>query len=244
MTVNFPNVKAGRGVKKRLKESIISAIDSLDMHFKNPKKVQSDRDFNLYEIEFKKLFESTPEMIPFIQIETISVYKPYPCEKKLVSNYITKYLSTLEEGHDLIKKYELESFNMKIQSIDRTFIDKLFAICDYHLAGTYHRYSRHIYDIHMIWNSGLLDTLALNNLALHVLADRQRFYDKNLSSKPGSKPKVIVKEIIDKEVFKKDFNDVTLNFIYKKVDYENCIQSLKEILDEDFFPEVVGTYSI
>lgn len=242
LTINFPNEKAGKGLRKRLKESIIAAIDSLKMNFINSKKVQSDRDFNTYEVEFKRLFESTPEMIPYIKIETISVYKPYPCETKLVSNYITKYLSTLEEGAQIIKQYDLEAFDMKIQSIDRTFIDKLFALCDYHLAGTYHRYSRHIYDIHMIWSSGLLNKTNHHKLIDNVLSDRQQFHDKNLSSKPGSMPRKIINEIIDKEVFKEDFNDVTLGFIYKKVEYEDCIQSLKEVLDTGLVPEVVRAY--
>ena len=133
LTIKFPNVKAGRGLRKRLKENIIATIDKLSMKFLNPNEVQSDRDFNHYEIEFERLFESTPEMIPHIKIETIAVYKPYPCLKKHVSNFITKYLIELEEELDLVKTYELETFEMSIQSIDRTFIDKLFAICDYHL---------------------------------------------------------------------------------------------------------------
>ncbi|MGD9639589.1 MAG: nucleotidyl transferase AbiEii/AbiGii toxin family protein [Alphaproteobacteria bacterium] len=239
LTIKFPNVKAGRGLRKRLKENIITTIDKLGMKFLNPDEVQSDRDFNYYEVEFERLFESTPEMTPHIKIETIAVYKPYPCLRKDVSNYVTKYLLELEEGPNLIKKYDLETFEMSIQSIDRTFIDKLFALCDYHLEKTYERYSRHLYDVHMIWNSGLLNKEIVTLIIDDVIADRQRLSVYNPSSKPGSRPREILQEIIDKKVFESDYNDITLGFIYKKVSYEKCIDTLKEILGSKLVPKEI-----
>jgi hypothetical protein len=242
LTINFPDNKAGRGLRRRLKENIVSTIEKLGMKFLNPDDVQSRKDFNNYEVEFERLFDSTPEMIPYIKIETIAVYKPYPCESKKVSNYITKYLEQLEEGEELIEQYDLKPFEMNIQSIERTFIDKLFALCDYHLGGTYERYSRHIYDIHMIWNSGFLNKEVLDNIIDNVLSDRQRFSDRNLSSTPGSKPKEILREIIDTEVFRSDYENITLGFIYKKISYDICINSLEAILETDLLPEEVKEY--
>jgi len=242
LTIKFPNAKAGRGLRKRLKENIIATIDKLGMEFLNPDEVQSDRDFNHYDIEFERLFDSTPEMIPHIKIETIAVYKPYPCLKKHVNNYITKYLFELEEGPGLIKKYDLETFEMSIQSINRTFIDKLFALCDYHLEKTYKRYSRHIYDIHMIWNSGLLDKKVVIDIMDDVVSDRQQLSTHNPSAKPGSRPKEILQEIIDKKIFESDYNEITLGFIYKKVSYEKGIDSLKAVLENELIPEEIKEY--
>lgn len=51
---------------------------------------------------------------------------------------------------DLIKQYGLEPFPMKVQSLSRTFIDKLFALCDYYLRHRTKRYSRHLYDIYKL----------------------------------------------------------------------------------------------
>jgi hypothetical protein len=242
LTIKFPHAKTGRGLRKRLKENIIATINQLNMKFLNSDEVQSDRDFNHYEVEFDRLFESTPEMIPHIKIETIAVYKPYPCIKRYVSNYITNYLSEIEEGPDLIKTYALDAFEMSIQSIDRTFIDKLFAICDYHLEKTYERYSRHLYDIHMIWNSGLLNRDVVASIIDDVISDRQRLSMHNPSSNPGSRPKNILQEIIDNKVFEKDYRDITLGFIYKEVSYETCINTLRIILEKNIVPEVVKSY--
>jgi len=133
---------------------------------------------------------------------------------------------------------------MNIQTVERTFIDKLFALCDYYLSKNYFRNSRHIYDIHMIWNSGLLNKKVVSNIVDDVLADRQRFSNKNLSSKPGSKPKDILLEIVETGVFKTDFNEVTLQFIYDddNTSYEESIKTLEEILNTSLLPEVVRNY--
>ena len=45
---------------------------------------------------------------------------------------MTKYLKKNNRA-DFIEKYELSLFVMPIQTMGRTIIDKLFAICDYHL---------------------------------------------------------------------------------------------------------------
>lgn len=101
-----------------------------------------------------------------------------------ISNYITKYLKKNNRA-DLIEKYELTPFIMPIQTMERTLIDKLFAICDYHLEKEYNRYSRHIYDIHMIWNSGKLEKDIMRKIVPDVIKDRQLFGKKNISCQPG-----------------------------------------------------------
>ena len=39
---------------------------------------------------------------------------------------------------------------MKVQGIERTLADKVFAICDYYLQDRVKRHSRHIYDIYKL----------------------------------------------------------------------------------------------
>lgn len=128
---------------------------------------------------------------------------------------------------------------MKIQSIERTFIDKIFAICDYHLHGTYERFSRHIYDLHMIWNSNILDINKVNECVDKVIVERQKNSKINLSCKNGSNPKEVLEEIIELEVFKRDFNEVTITFLHKRVSYEECISSLEAIIQSNIIPEYI-----
>lgn len=44
-------------------------------------------------------------MISDVLIETMVTHRPFPCEVRMVSNYITKYLETIER-YDLIDQYE------------------------------------------------------------------------------------------------------------------------------------------
>lgn len=140
---------------------------------------------------------------------------------------------------DIIDSYELTPFKMLIQSIDRTFIDKLFAICDYHIHGKYERYSRHLYDVHMIWKSSLLDMKTLNEIMFDVINDRQRYDDRNPSCKKGSCPKLILKEVIEKGVYKNDYLNVTDKLIYKTVPYEHCTDSILEIINSGIIPDLI-----
>ena len=39
---------------------------------------------------------------------------------------------------------------MNLQSINRTYIDKVFALCDYYMQGKSKRYSRHLYDLYKL----------------------------------------------------------------------------------------------
>lgn len=52
-----------------------------------------------------------------------------------------------KEAPDELENFYLEPFEMKVQGIDRTLVDKVFAICDYYMRNRVKKHSRHIYDI-------------------------------------------------------------------------------------------------
>lgn len=57
----------------------------------------------------------------------------FPTEKKLVDSYIYQYLS--KENMDIVREFGIEPLEMTVQSLERTFADKVFAICDYYMGG-------------------------------------------------------------------------------------------------------------
>lgn len=241
LAVNFKNDKVTQGQRKRLKKDIVQIIESLGMEFLNPDDVQSRRDHNEYNVGFSNNFEVELSTVPFLIIETIVVYRPYPVKEMDVSNYITKYL--VENNRiDLIKQYNLEPFKMPVQTIERTFIDKLFAICDYHLQKKYFRYSRHIYDLHKIWTSELMDEELVKNIIEDVIKDRQILGRQNISCEPDMNPQSILNDILDKDEYKEDYDSVTKTFIHKEVSYDECIVSLKEIYEKGILPTVIKNY--
>ena len=195
LSIKFKNENATKRVRRRLKDKIVRTIDNLGMTFINPEDVESNRDFNNYEIEYEKAFDRSSEMLPFIKVETIAVYKPYPIEKLEVGNYITNYLETIDEGKNLIAKYNLEKFKMNVQTIERTFIDKVFAVCDYKIQNMMDRDSRHLYDIAKILPKINLDD-NLKEIVKAVRLDR---------SKSKNNPSAKIDSLTIGKILEKDF---------------------------------------
>ena len=225
--------------RRNMKDFILSKISNIKMEVMNRDEIRTRRDFNSYKIKFEKFFDYDADVFSHIVIETIVVYRPYPTTTVYVNNFITNYLIEMDRS-DIIDRFDLQPFKMLTQSIDRTFIDKLFAICDYHIHGKYERYSRHLYDLHMIWKSSLLNLDTLNEIMFDVICDRQRYDGRNPSCKKGSCPNRMLKEIIDKGVYKNDYLNVTERLIYKSVSYEQCVNSLLEIINSGIIPDLIA----
>lgn len=241
LTIKTENNKVTVGQRKKLKDTIIKTIDEVGYILKNPDKVRSRRDHNLYYVKYENVFELEAAILPYILLETIVVYQPYPTEKRPITNYVTKYLREINRL-DLIDKYDLKEFEMTVQSIERTFVDKLFAMCDYYLENKVDRFSRHIYDIHMIWQSNLIDKDNIGKFLENVISDRQIYGDRNLSAKANMKPNQLLTEIIEREYYKKDFNKITKKFIHKQVSYEECANSVKAIINQKILPDIIKDY--
>lgn len=243
LTIYFTEEKLTSSKIKSTQRPLIQAIrdtaEILGFKVINDEEIRSGREFNAYKIEYDRIFNETGQMLDHILIETMLTYRPYPCETLKVSNYATKFLAI--ENEELITQYDLHPFDMNIQTIERTFIDKLFAICDYYETKEFTGKSRHIYDVHMIFQSGLLNesTVDLATLVKQVIETRC-IGRETYSCRPGYPLKDVLNEIIANEYFKKDYEDVTSEFLSDEVQYEQAISSLKEILSEEWLPKVIG----
>lgn len=63
--------------------------------------------------------------------------------------------------------------------------------------------------------------------------------ERNLSCIPGAKPLEIIQEIIATKAYENDYKKVTNKLIYKKVSYQQCIDSLEEIINIDLIPHSI-----
>ena len=56
-------------------------------------------------------------------------------------NYLLRvmYQYLMKENEDIVDEYDLHPFTMKVQDIDRTLADKVFAICDYYIDGSVYK---------------------------------------------------------------------------------------------------------
>lgn len=239
LTVLFTDEKLNNKQRKNLKSEILNAIDNTGLLLVNADNVRSRREHNKYEVKYEKLFDTDETMIQDIIIETMVTYKPFPVTNLSVSNYITKFLEN-ENRLDLIKQFNLVPFLMSVQTMERTFIDKIFALCDYHLHNNYTRHSRHIYDIHKMWQSGHLNKEVVKTIMDDVIKDRKRNLVINLSCISGVKPNILLHEIIATDVYKEDYDEITTAFIYEEVSYEQAILTLREIIALEIFPSVIA----
>ena len=122
---------------------------------------------------------------------------------------------------------------MNVQAIERTLIDKVFAICDYFLENKSRRLSRHIYDIHMIFPKVNFED------NLKSLTKKVRKIRSDLAICPSAKADIdinsLLKKICDTDFYKNDFDGVTRFFIFDNVKYKETKSTLQRIIDSGMF---------
>ena len=131
------------------------------------------------------------------------------------------------EAPELLEKYELNAFRMKVQGLDRTLADKVFAVCDYYLQNRVRNHSRHLYDIYMLL------PLVRQDEAFRTLVQEVRTVRKPslicLSAKDGVDIPALLTEIIRNEVYREDYRNLTEKLLEEKVDYDTAVTALKRI---------------
>ena len=112
------------------KELIMQIADELGLTLTNPETIKSRYDYNKYVFQYTSLFTSVPlEII----VET-NFYQPvYPVEKQVVNSFIGKFCT--EKKLQLPIPFDAIEVSMDVQTIERTFIDKVFAVCDYKIQN-------------------------------------------------------------------------------------------------------------
>lgn len=219
--------KPTEGQRKSLKANIVSVIEEFGFTLSNPDDVKSKRDYNKYIIDYPSVF-SAAYLKEYLMVETAVYIKAYPCKEMQATSIIYDYLK--ENGYEnLISEYCLEPFSINVRSAERTLIDKLYALGDYYISDAVQEHSRHIYDIYK-----LLDIVELNEdlrqLAKEVYNERAGI--KNCySAKDGIDMNDLLQEIIDKEVYKKDYQDITEKILFDKVDYTVAIDGVRKVVD-------------
>lgn len=225
------NEKPGESKRKNLKKHIVAATDKYGFEVLNYDEIRSRRDFNKYIIDFPSIF-GISGIKPHLIIETAIFFRSYPYKEMEASSLIYDYL--LKAGlNDVIEKYSLEPFKINVQTADRTLVDKVFALCDYYLSDRITEHSRHIYDIYK-----LLEVVELND-ELKLLAElvrQERTINKTcLSAAEGVDINALLGEIIDKKVYKDDYESITEVLLYDSVDYETALSGVKRVIKSGVF---------
>ena len=127
----------------------------------------------------------------------------------------------------------MEPFELNVQAASRTLIDKLYALGDYYLSDAVQEHSRHIYDIFKLSDIVSLDA-NLKQLVSEVF-DERKLHEQCLSAKEGVDMNALLQEIIDKDIYKKDYEVITAKMLFEAVPYATAIKSLQKIVDYKLF---------
>ena len=227
----FEEVKPPESRRRRLKEGIFKAIEISELTLENKDDIRSRRDFNRYVIAYPSVFTSSA-VKPKLIVETAVFTGIYPTEIGTVGNYIFDYLSK-NNALDFVDTSSIIPFQIKVQKPERTFVDKVFALCDYHLAGSHEQHSRHIYDIYRLFGIIKIDE------SLKELIEKVRKERKSLQMCPSAQDGVdinaLLEEIIGKDAYKADYNNTTYRLLFKKVPYEEAVEVLRKITKSRLF---------
>ena len=220
-----------QGKRKNLKYTIVEICSNLGLNLLNENETRSRRDYNCYKIDYCAR-HSLSSLNPQLLVETVFIVKAFPDEIKQASSMIYDYLKAV--GNDeAIAQYELEPFDIRVQTLDRTLVDKVFAVCDYMLDNKTERQSRHIYDLSRLLTLVKLDD-NLKAFIKEVREDR-KLGTKCYSAQDGVSVPNLLRQMIDTEFFKKDYEDSTEKLLSKPVTYEEAIKAIEMIIASDVF---------
>lgn len=203
--------------KKKSKEIILEVADKLGLKLLNPENIKSRYDYNKYVFKYESLFTNFDlEII----IETSYYQESYPIINHKINSFIGKFCE--ESNIKLPIPFEAIDFKMNVQSLERTFVDKVFAVCDYRLENMWERDSRHLYDIAKIYTH--VDFNDIKTLIIMVRNDRMKSKN-NPSAQPQYVINDLLKEIINNKFFERDYNDLTNKLLYEQYPYDKAIMN-------------------
>lgn len=226
--------KPSESKRKQLKASIIRIISDLEFELTNADSVKSRRDYNRYIIDYPSSL-SADYLKEQLIVETAIYQRAYPTKVMSADSLIYQYLH--ENGYDaFIRQYDLEPFTLNVQTAERTMIDKMYALADYYLMNTTTEHSRHIYDIYKLSKIVTVDD-TLKELALSVAHER-RPHKMCLSVQENANVNDILREVIEKKVYKDDYDTITVPLLFETVSYDTAITALESILQNGIFEKL------
>ena len=223
------NRKPTESEKKKTKLIVIDIGNDLGFKLMNPDEIHSRHNYNKYVFEYESLFSDIPlEII----LETSFYQAVYPVDICEVGSFIGKFCR--EHCINFPIPFEEAFVNMQVQSLDRSFIDKVFAICDYRIQDMQDRDSRHLYDVAKLF-SKIEFTDSLKTLIDEVREDRMQSKN-NPSAQPEYDIPNMLKEIIASRFYEQDYNNITKRLLYEDVSYDEAIKKgIAKVAEMDLF---------
>ena len=180
------------------------------------------------------------DMDPNVTIEC-SFLSPCANPKAMVIDcFIQRFIEkrSLEAELRKLNIEALNSFEMNVQPMEITFIDKVYALCDYFLDPKHpvEKHSRHLYDIYMM--SSLISFDENFKSLVQEIRKHRSTLEKCFSTLPDETRtiKELVEEYIASDYYKGDYSERTLKLIEEKnITYDMVINRMKNIVATNIF---------
>lgn len=226
------NCKITQGQKFLVKSEIGNAAIDLGMQISNSNNIFSKRNYNRYVIRYQSAINNLINApVSEIIVETVYKTTSFPTTSMPVASIIGEYLTKIDSP--IQDQYHLTGFQMQVQNIERTLVDKVFAICDYYLDDKKNRNSRHIYDIYKLLPNVELDN-KFRDLVVAVRKDRMKS-PVCYSAKAGVNPQDVLRKLVQEKAFESDYKQVTNKLLLEDVSYEEAIRAIIAIMDSGIF---------
>ena len=214
-----------QGQRYDMANAVMDMGNKIGLVLQNREEIRRRRDFNRYIFEYESIIANS-YVKPLIIVEVYVALLAFPTTIGSIDSYVGQTLAK----HDtrIAAEFGLLPFDMSVQDIRRTFVDKVFAICDYYLAGKSERYSRHIYDIYQI-----LKIVNLEDLTKDFVAEVRQVRKEIMnceSAKDGINPTELLQDIVDKKFFERDYEQITKKLLFTYVPYSKAISSIEKII--------------
>lgn len=226
------DLKLSQGQMKKLKEVIKDIAAELGLAIPNIEETRSRRSYNRYILEYQSALSEPDDAVQSaVLMETSFAEVSFPTVILQVHSYIGDMMT--KEAPDELENFHLEPFEMKVQGLDRTLVDKVFAICDYYMQDRVKKHSRHIYDIYK-----LLQIVPLTE-EFRALIQEVRSVRAMTNICPSAQPEVNVPDmlnfLIENEIYKDDYEKITARILEEDVNYETAIEAVKKIAASGMF---------
>ena len=223
------NRRPTQSERAKSKDLIIDIARNLGLKLTNEDDIKSRYDYNKYVFEYDSMFAKIPlEII----IETSYYQAVYPVEMHAVGSFVGKFCQ--KRNIQLPIPFDAAEVIMNVQSIERTFVDKVFAVCDYKIQNMQDRDSRHLYDI-----CKLLGQVELNqelDELIDVVRDDRMQSKNNPSAQLEYNIPEMLKEIIGSRFYEADYRDITQKLLYEDVSYDCAVENgIAIVAETDLF---------
>ena len=222
----------GSARRKKLKYQVMQPISEiLEMPVSNWDRIESDKDYNHYDFVYRSVVDEANPLQPWVKVETALMSYAFPTETRDISNIIFDCLRT--SAPDILEDYGLNPFPMKVQTLSRTLIDKLFAVCDYYLLGKARRNSRHLYDIYKLYPL-ISDDAAFTRLISEVYKQRSQM-DPEITpaAQSGINVGEVAKRLCHEDFYREDYEETTRKLISDDLSYVEA---------NDFYYDLMNKY--